>query len=290
MSFISRLSQFEEENFNYNLINIVKRIDLFRQPIRIRTERSTKGRAYEEESGSFLGVAITVFIIFGLVNYSAEVFVVAQKGLLDNFSSQTVVNKFEEDSNDLRLFDFNFLPSMNIKTLSSTDEEFDEFKAHPSSEVYNFDNEDPTLSNFNYDKLDRYIKFYVKTRVRIKGVETHYRSKMIPCDLKQFKDNNFDPDEITKQKLIQRVCPDLEFMQDYWRIKNSYTNYDERHSFNIAVVVCNNETAGSEGCATKDDIDFLLERLYFTFYVVEDNVQFSEVGENPYFTIDKFHS
>lgn len=65
-------------------------------------------------------------------------------------------------------------------------------------------------------------------------------------------------------------------MKDYWRIKNGYTNYDERISFNIAVVVCNNDT--DSNCATKDDIDFLLDKLYFTFYVVEDNVSFSEVG------------
>ena len=77
-------------------------------------------------------------------------------------------------------------------------------------------------------------------------------------------------------------------MKDYWRIKNGYTNYDERISFNIAVVVCNNDT--DSNCATKDDIDFLLDKLYFTFYVVEDNVSFSEVGQKPFYTVDKFHS
>ena len=189
MFLISKIQKYEKK-INYNIVNKVKRIDLFRQPIRMRTERSIKGRAYDEESGSFLGVTLTVFMFVWLFKYSLEVQTKANQGLLDNFSSQTIVNKYDEDSNDLKLFEFNFLPSIRIKTLSSTDDTFQSFKQHPSSEIYNFDNDDPVKHEFNYEKLDKYIKFYVKTRHRIKGVESHYRSKMVPCTIDMFKDNN----------------------------------------------------------------------------------------------------
>ena len=33
-----------------------------------------------------------------------------------------------------------------------------------------------------------------------------------------------------------------------------------------------------------------MDKLYFTFYVVEDNIQFGEMGQKPYLTVNKFHS
>ena len=59
-------------------------------------------------------------------------------------------------------------------------------------------------------------------------------------------------------------------------------------------MVCNkttqNKTLDPDDCADPEDIKYLLDKIYFTMYVVEDNVEFNDVGKDPFYTNDKFHS
>lgn len=45
-----------------NILNSFKQIDLFKNSIKMRTERSTQGQMWDEEGGSFFGMAITIGI------------------------------------------------------------------------------------------------------------------------------------------------------------------------------------------------------------------------------------
>ena len=73
------------------------------------------------------------------------------------------------------------------------------------------------------------------------------------------------------------------------RIKNSYSDENERVSFQIEIHSC----ADKSYCKSDDDIANLLEKIYFTFYNLEENVEFGNplnIGKRPIRAIDAFHS
>lgn len=116
---------------------------------------------------------------------------------------------------------------------------------------------------------------------------------MIPCTVEMFNQNNHFPDETSQYYIGRKICPDMEHIKEFWKLKNGYSNQNERVSFNIQAAVCDNSTFDESAdvkCAPEEDIIYLLERIYFTFYLVEDNVQFSDIGVDPYYTVDRFHS
>lgn len=103
-----------------------------------------------------------------------------------------------------------------------------------------------------------------------------------------FKANNFEPDEVQTQFFNKRICPDIESMKEFQILRNGYTSSKDRRSFNVQAALCDNTI--DSNCASPEEIKFLLERLYFTFYIIEDNIQFGEMGQKPFLTVNKFHS
>ena len=72
-------------------------------------------------------------------------------------------------------------------------------------------------------------------------------------------------------------------------LNNAYDSVKDRISFNIQAVACKQSV--DRNCADEKDIKYLLERIYFTVYVLEDKVQFkTDLELLPYETINKFHS
>lgn len=121
-----------------------------------------------------MGLFITACIITGIGIYSNQIIDEMHKGLLDIFSSQQIVNKFENDTNNLMLYDFNFLPSIEISKISRTKEIYDDFMAHNASKVFRFEDIDQengmnTKAKLivNLTELNRYIRFQVKVRSRV---------------------------------------------------------------------------------------------------------------------------
>ena len=96
---------------------MIKQFDLFKQPIKIRTERSTEGNAWDEQGGSFVGVTLTLFIFICAIFYSVDIYEQQKGGLLDIFSSQEIVNSWGNDTNNLPVHEFNFMPSVEIALL-----------------------------------------------------------------------------------------------------------------------------------------------------------------------------
>ena len=112
---------------------------------------------------------------------------------------------------------------------------------------------------------------------------------MITCTTDMFeKDNNFTLDESQKAAYQTRLCPDANAIKDWWKLKNEYSSM-ERKSFNVQVALCDNSTS-EVPCAPLNHTIFLLDKLMFKLYVLEDYIQFKEIGKLPYTTIDKFHS
>ena len=114
-----------------NFMKSFLQYDLFKQPLLIRTERSIEGNKWDLHSGSILGLFLSTLIFVGMGFYALEITKQMNQGLLDNFSSQQIVNMFDnEKSNSISLYDFNFLPSVSIGTIGRNQDLFDEFMSH----------------------------------------------------------------------------------------------------------------------------------------------------------------
>ena len=56
---------------------------------------------------------------------------------------------------------------------------------------------------------------------------------MIPCTVEMFNQNNHFPDETSQYYIGRKICPDMEHIKEFWKLKNGYSNQNERVSFNI---------------------------------------------------------
>ena len=52
---------------------------------------------------------------------------------------------------------------------------------------------------------------------------------------------NLPDDSKDINSINARLCPDMDLVKDTLRLKNSYTNKEERVSFSIQTVLCNDE-------------------------------------------------
>ena len=86
---------------------------------------------------------------------------------------------------------------------------------------------------------------------------------MVPCEEKMFE--VLGDDKISNIK--RRLCPDMETIKDVLRVKNSYTDKNERVSFSIQAVACDPNV---ETCASTDDLDEFFNEVYFTTYVLTE--------------------
>ena len=79
----------------------------------------------------------------------------------------------------------------------------------------------------------------------------------------------------------------MQGLTDKIKIKNGYSNSDDRASFSIEVMKC---THGS--CKGAIPIVKILKELFFTLYYLEENIEFGSdnLGEIPTHVGDTFHS
>lgn len=64
-------------------------------------------------------------------------------------------------------------------------------------------------------------------------------------------------DATQKSKVIDRLCPDMEALEEYYKVKNGYTNTTERISFSIEVHKCL-VTKTQKSCKTDLEIEKLM--------------------------------
>jgi hypothetical protein len=91
---------------------------------------------------------------------------------------------------------------------------------------------------------------------------------MVHCTKEMYENNNYYDFDIL-EGFEKNLCPDFDALKDIWKVKNAYVNMKDRKSFSIQAVRCNAET-GDTSCASKSQIEYLLNRVYFTMYVLEE--------------------
>ena len=92
-----------------------------------------------------------------------------------------------------------------------------------------------------------------------------------------------------------RFCPELEDVKDDYRVLNGYSNYTDRNSFAVEILKCNPEKRIAENkteCANETNIAKVLDLIYFTYYYLEENIQFAnnKLHNRPIETRDVYHS
>ena len=152
--------------------------------------------------------------------------------------------------------------------------------SQPYEDVLRYNSESDDF-HIDTENLKKYAKFYIKILRNGKKVEkqTILRSDMVQCDKEMFK--ALGEEEISDEILKRRLCPDMNSIQDILRVKNKYTDKDERVSFSMQAVSCDRDI---EDCADPDSIEKFFEDIYFTLYILKENIAFgdiSNIGKRP---------
>ena len=97
------------------------------------------------------------------------------------------------------------------------------------------------------------------------------------CHYSDFYDKGYDENDIkiNQEAYEQRLCPNLEELNEYLIIKNLYTS-PERVSFGVEVIKCDNTTYN---CKNDTQIDNLLNSIYFTLYYSEEILDYNELND-----------
>jgi hypothetical protein len=94
------------------------------------------------------------------------------------------------------------------------------------------------------------------------------------------------------ESISRRLCPDISKLGHNWSIKNNYANQKDRHSFSIKILKCLN-TATDQSCASDEKIEEVFKNMYFTIYLLKEDVNFSDESNyrgNPIIIKDEFFS
>ena len=83
-----------------------------------------------------------------------------------------------------------------------------------------------------------------------------------------------------------RICPDIPKEAPWYRLKNGYTNRNERVSFSIDIYKCD----GNKFCKSDGQIEQALKNMYLTFFHSETQLNFEHFDENPMLVQDGYHS
>ena len=71
-------------------------------------------------------------------------------------------------------------------------------------------------------------------------------------------------------------------MDKFIKIKNGYSNYTERVSFSFEIIECSKSQ--DQSCKEEGEIKNLLDNIFFTFFYVNENVEFGDktsIGSRP---------
>ena len=96
-------------------------------------------------------------------------------------------------------------------------------------------------------KLQEYIDIVIAFRQRSDGNSKYISTSLRKCTSKDFEERgiSFQSESEKKDKLM-RLCPDMEKMESFFRIKNGYTNNIDRSSFSLDIVKCRGEFCKSD--------------------------------------------
>lgn len=90
------------------------------------------------------------------------------------------------------------------------------------------------------------------------------------------------------EKIGTYICPDAPSNFDYYRVENKYTNYTYRVSFSVDIHMC--IPTNGITCKSNDKVKLFLEDYYFTFFTLQERIDFTMETERPIKTISTFNS
>jgi hypothetical protein len=89
-------------------------------------------------------------------------------------------------------------------------------------------------------------------------------------------------EEAEKKQMEKRLCVDMDQIKDYLKVRNPYSNKQDRGSFSISAVICEDVDAGCTDI--QQDIKDLLDNMMFNLYIYEEEISFGDVhniGKRP---------
>ena len=150
-----------------------------------------------------------------------------------------MVNNFYDENNLNEFFmkDFDFLPSYELNDVD------DQKKKMLVNKGVMYQNQEGVMS-FNLTQLNKYITFNVLIRHRHLQGDKFIRGSFKKCSVQQFIDNGYTPSKDEESIIKERLCPDMEHLGDFYKIKNGYTNRTERVSFSLEIHQCDADLPG----------------------------------------------
>ena len=121
----------------------------------------------------------------------------------DKYNSQSLVNRFMDGQNNFNLYEFNFLPSIEIRLNKAKNSFRESHKTNQGIDLFSqadMDNDDWfetfDISNLDLVKLAQYIKIQLKVKFR-NGKKSYYvKTTFRKCTDKDFLKNGILQDQI----------------------------------------------------------------------------------------------
>ena len=192
-----------------------------------------------------------------------------------------MANDYKEH-NDFKLKDFYFLPSIGIELLDNSPEKKAALIKDGKADIW----DDTELTRVNLAKFNSHVTLQIKSRSRNRKVhseERYIRTMFRKCRVEDFEANSFKLKDDEIAAFTNRLCPETGF-KDLMTLKNDYGNLFERESLQIEIVRCRDGNNGVEECREKAEVEDLLSAVFFTLYLMDENVEFGNaenLGGNP---------
>jgi hypothetical protein len=80
---------------------------------------------------------------------------------------------------------------------------------------------------------------------------------------------------VSEAVVHNRICPDIAKDDEFYKIRNDYTNTTLRNSFSIEIMKCSKQTSTEKDpCKNDTEIKELLQKIFFTMYTVDSKVSY----------------
>ena len=80
----------------------------------------------------------------------------------------------------------------------------------------------------------------------------------------------------------------MEALGDILKVKNGYTNTEDRASFSLEILKCS-----GDDCESDPKISSMLDKIMFNIFILSEDLEIGNIenyGTRPLITTEKFHS
>jgi hypothetical protein len=132
-----------------------------------------------------------------------------------------------------------------------------------------------------------YVDIQLHMHIRNGDENTNIYRPFRNCRSEDFSSRNFTFDT---NDFHSQICPDIDLDYELLRLEGKYTNTSFRQSFSMEMMKCNSQF--NDDCKGDNEQKEFFDMFYYTFYVLQGSVQFTEdnLAEYPLVTERKFHS